>query len=115
MYCIGSCAKGQSVATISHSPTLPRAERHDVVDARDVCKVVLVAADTGFVLAVRSRWHSAAGYGTTEGGIVLALSRMARLGITLGGGIGYLVWRSGLTRDDPYDVFRRTHTVPLRI
>ena len=45
-------------------------------DASDVARVVSLARETGAELAVRSGGHSRAGHGTTEGGIVLDLSRM---------------------------------------
>lgn len=113
-----------------------------VADAGDVSRVVSLAREHGLELAVRSGGHSGAGHSTTEGGIVLDLSRMKRLdihpdqriawaetgltageytkaaaahglatgfgdtgsvgigGITLGGGVGYLVRKYGLTIDD---------------
>ncbi len=112
-----------------------------VADAGDVSRVVTLARENGFELAVRSGGHSTAGHGVTEGGIVLDLSLMKDLeidvegrtvwaetgltageyttavgaqglatgfgdtgsvgigGITLGGGIGYLVRKYGLTID----------------
>ncbi len=111
-------------------------------DAVDVARVVNLARETGAELAVRSGGHSLAGYGTSEGGIVLDLSAMNAIeidadgrsawaqtgitagaytrqtglhgratglgdtpsvglgGITLGGGIGFLVRKTGLTIDD---------------
>ncbi len=111
-------------------------------DASEVARVVNLARETGAELAVRSGGHSPAGYGTSEGGIVLDLSAMNSVevdakrrtawaqtgvkagdytritgehglatglgdtasvgvgGITLGGGIGFLVRRNGLTIDD---------------
>ena len=45
-------------------------------DASDVARVVSLARETGAELAVRSGGHSRAGHGTTDGGIVLDLSRM---------------------------------------
>jgi FAD/FMN-containing dehydrogenase len=111
-------------------------------DAGDVCRVVLLARETGLELAVRSGGHSNAGHSVTEGGIVLDLSGMKALhidvtgrtawaetgltaseytnavaahglatgfgdtgsvgigGLTLGGGVGYLVRKYGLTIDD---------------
>jgi len=108
----------------------------------DVARVVALAREDGFELAVRSGGHSIAGHGVSEGGIVLDLSSMKGLefdvaqrtawaetgltageyttaaaahglatgfgdagsvgigGITLGGGIGYLVRKYGLTIDD---------------
>jgi len=113
-----------------------------VADAGDVSRVVSLARETGFELAVRSGGHSSAGHSVTEGGVVLDLSGMKSLqidvkgrtawaeagltageyttaasahglatgfgdtgsvgigGITLGGGIGYLVRKYGLTIDD---------------
>ncbi|MFZ5920346.1 MAG: FAD-binding oxidoreductase [Chloroflexota bacterium] len=113
-----------------------------VMDAGDVCRVVSLARENGFELAIRSGGHSVAGHCVTEGGIVLDLSGMKGLqidpvgrtawaetglsageyttaagthglatgfgdtgsvgigGITLGGGIGYLVRKYGLTIDD---------------
>jgi FAD/FMN-containing dehydrogenase len=113
-----------------------------VADASDVARVVTLARQTGAELAVRSGGHSRAGHGTSEGGIVLDLSRMNAVevdadgraawaetgatagdytsataeyglatglgdtatvglgGITLGGGIGFLVRKHGLTIDD---------------
>ncbi|MCE9644410.1 MAG: FAD-binding oxidoreductase [Chloroflexi bacterium] len=112
------------------------------VDAGDVSRVVSLAREYGFELAIRSGGHSTAGHSTTEGGIVLDLSDMKKLeinhqegtawvetgmtaseyttavgaygfvtgfgdtgsvglgGITLGGGVGYLVRKYGLTIDN---------------
>ncbi len=112
-----------------------------VADAGDVSRLVSLAGEHGFELAVRSGGHSVAGHSTTEGGIVLDLSAMKDLkidlkeqtawagtgltageftaavgkhglavgfgdtgsvglgGITLGGGVGYLVRKYGLTID----------------
>ena len=47
-----------------------------VADASDVSRVVNVARETGAELAVRGGGHSRAGFGTSEGGIVLDLSEM---------------------------------------
>ncbi|MPZ91094.1 MAG: FAD-binding protein [Actinobacteria bacterium] len=111
-------------------------------DAKDVSRVVSVAADAGLELSVRSGGHSLAGHGATEGGIMLDLSAMTGLhidpsehvawaetgltagqytvqagahglatgfgdtgsvgigGLTLGGGVGYLVRKHGLTIDN---------------
>ncbi len=111
-------------------------------NAADVARVVALAREDGFELAVRSGGHSLAGHGVSDGGIVLDLSNMKALefdlarrtawaetgltageyttaaaahglatgfgdagsvgigGITLGGGIGYLVRKYGLTIDD---------------
>ena len=111
-------------------------------NADDVAKVVSAARDAGLELAVRSGGHSRAGYGTTDGGLVLDLSSMNSIeidsdsgdawvetgataaeytnatgehglvtglgdagsvgigGITLAGGIGFLVRKNGLTIDD---------------
>jgi len=112
-----------------------------VADAGDVVRLVSLAREHGFELAIRSGGHSGAGHCTTEGGIVLDLSGMKDLqinpadktawaetgltaaeftaaagqhglaagfgdtgsvgigGITLGGGIGFLVRKYGLTID----------------
>lgn len=112
-----------------------------VADAGDVSRLVSLARDHGFELAIRSGGHSGAGHSTSEGGIVLDLSAMKKLeidhehqtawvetgmtageytaavgahgfvtgfgdtgsvglgGITLGGGVGYLVRKYGLTID----------------
>jgi len=113
-----------------------------VADAMDISRVVTLARQGGFELAVRSGGHSAAGHGVTDGGIVIDLAEMRALdidvdgrtawaetgltaieyssaaaehglatgfgdtgsvgigGITLGGGVGYLVRKYGLTIDD---------------
>ena len=113
-----------------------------VANADDVAKVVTTAREAGLELAVRSGGHSRAGYGTTDGGLVLDLSAMKSLdidpdsrtawvetgitageyttatgehglvtglgdagsvglgGITLAGGVGFLVRKNGLTIDD---------------
>ena len=113
----------------------------EVADAADIATVIAVARETGLELAVRSGGHSAAGHGTTDGGILLDLSPMKAIeidvagrtawaeagltagevtaalgehglavgfgdtgsvgigGITLGGGIGYLARKYGLTID----------------
>jgi FAD/FMN-containing dehydrogenase len=112
-----------------------------VADDADVARVVSIARDTGVELAVRSGGHSNAGHSTSDGGIVIDLSRMNALdieadgrtawaetgltageytaatgarglatgfgdtpsvgigGITLGGGVGYLSRKHGLTID----------------
>jgi FAD/FMN-containing dehydrogenase len=111
-------------------------------DASEVAQVVSLARETGLELAVRSGGHSLAGHSSTDGGIVLDLSRMKGLeidaaagtawaqagltagaytttvgayglatgfgdtgsvgigGLTLGGGVGYLVRKHGLTIDN---------------
>lgn len=111
-------------------------------NADDVSRVVLIARDMGLELAVRSGGHSNAGFGVTEGGLVLDLGEMKALqidaekrlawtepgltageytlaahahglatgfgdtgsvgigGLTVGGGVGYLVRKYGLTIDD---------------
>ena len=113
-----------------------------VASAADVARVVTAAAETGLDLAVRSGGHNRAGHGTSEGGLVIDLSRMNAIeidpdgesawvetgatagqytkatgergrvtgfgdtgsvgvgGITLAGGIGFLVRRNGMTIDD---------------
>jgi FAD/FMN-containing dehydrogenase len=113
-----------------------------VADATDISRIVTLAGQSGFELAVRSGGHSAAGHGVTDGGVVIDLAEMRALdidldgrtawaetgltaveyssaaaehglatgfgdtgsvgigGITLGGGIGYLVRKYGLTVDD---------------
>jgi FAD/FMN-containing dehydrogenase len=112
-----------------------------VADADEVARVVSLARDTGFELAVRGGGHSVAGHSVSDGGIVLDLRAMKGLdidvaahtawaesgltarelsvaaaehgfaigfgdtgsvgiaGITLGGGVGYLVRKYGLTID----------------
>jgi FAD/FMN-containing dehydrogenase len=109
--------------------------------AADVARTVVFARDAGLELAVRGGSHSLAGFGTSEGGIVLDLSGMKGLhidperrlawaqagltageytaaagahglatpfgdtgsvglsGLTLGGGIGWLVRKHGLAID----------------
>jgi FAD/FMN-containing dehydrogenase len=111
-------------------------------DASDVARVVALARESGAELAVRGGGHTLAGYGASEGGIVLDLSAMNAIeidadgrsawaqtgvtageytrqtgryglatglgdtpsvglgGITLGGGIGFLVRKTGLRIDD---------------
>jgi FAD/FMN-containing dehydrogenase len=113
-----------------------------VAGAEDVARVVGAAREGGLELAVRSGGHGRAGYGTSDGGLVIDLSAMKGLeidaddrtawvetgmtageytvatgerglatglgdtgsvgigGITLAGGIGFLVRRNGLTIDD---------------
>jgi FAD/FMN-containing dehydrogenase len=110
--------------------------------AEEVAKAVSLARDSGVELAVRSGGHSRAGYGTSDGGIVIELSELKSLeidadaktawvgtgmkageytnatgeqgfvtgfgdsgsvgigGITLAGGLGFLVRKNGLTIDD---------------
>jgi FAD/FMN-containing dehydrogenase len=122
-------------------------DRHPAVIIRvrgadEIARVISLARQTGFPLAVRSGGHSVAGHSGTEGGIVLDLSEMRDLkidvegqtawaeagltageyttavaahglatgfgdtgsvgigGLTLGGGVGYLVRKYGLTIDD---------------
>jgi FAD/FMN-containing dehydrogenase len=112
-----------------------------VADAGDVSRLVSLAREIGFELAIRSGGHSVAGHSVTDDGIVLDLSAMKDLqinleeqtawaetgltageftfavgkhglavgfgdtgsvglgGITLGGGVGYLARKYGLTID----------------
>jgi hypothetical protein len=112
-----------------------------VASVADVQRVIALARDGGYELAVRSGGHSIAGHSTTDGGIVIDLREMAKIeidpvgrtawvetgataiqvtealathglvvgfgdagsvgvgGITLGGGIGFLVRKFGLTID----------------
>jgi FAD/FMN-containing dehydrogenase len=114
----------------------------NVTSAEDVARVVTAAREGGLELAVRSGGHSRAGYGTTDGGIVIDLSGMKGIdidpdaktawvetgnrageymkataehglitglgdtgsvgvgGITLAGGIGFLLRKHGLTIDN---------------
>ena len=111
-------------------------------DSADVALAVSLARTEGLELAIRGGGHSFAGHGTTDGGLVLDMSRMRALhvdpqrriawaqagltagqytaetarhrlttgfgdtgsvgiaGLTLGGGIGWLVRKHGLTIDD---------------
>lgn len=113
-----------------------------VADAADVARVVSLARETGWKLAIRSGGHSIAGYSISDGGLVLDLSDMRAFefdlerrsawaetgltageyttaadahglatgfgdtgsvgigGLTLGGGVGYLVRKYGLTIDN---------------
>jgi FAD/FMN-containing dehydrogenase len=113
-----------------------------VASADDVARAVTLARESGLELSVRSGGHSLAGYGTSDGGIVIDLSGMKALdidadartawvetgitageytnatserglvtglgdtgsvgigGITLAGGIGFLVRKNGLTIDN---------------
>jgi FAD/FMN-containing dehydrogenase len=113
-----------------------------VTGTDDVARVVSAARESGLELAVRSGGHSRAGYGTTDGGLVIDLSGMKGLeidaesrtawaetgitageytvatgqhglvtgfgdagsvgigGITLAGGVGFLIRKNGLTIDD---------------
>lgn len=110
-------------------------------DAAEVAAVVSLARNSDLELAVRSGGHSMAGFGSTDGGLVIDLSNLKTLeidperrtawagsgltageytaraaeyglatgfgdtgsvgigGITLGGGIGYLVRKYGMTID----------------
>jgi FAD/FMN-containing dehydrogenase len=124
---------------------LPQIDRRPAMivrpaDAAEVASVITLAREQGLELAVRSGGHSAAGHSTTDGGIVVDLSRLKGIeidgqtvwaetgltageltgaaqerglaiglgdtasvgigGLTLGGGIGYLVRKNGLTIDD---------------
>src|SRR4029453_19194935 len=47
-----------------------------VAGAHDVARVITLVRESGLELAVRSGGHSRAGYGTSEGGIVIDLSGM---------------------------------------
>ena len=112
-----------------------------VESARDIQRVIAVARDGAYELAVRSGGHSIVGHSTTNGGIVIDLRSMSKIeidsdartawvetgataiqvtealaehglvvgfgdsgsvgvgGITLGGGIGFLVRKFGMTID----------------
>ncbi len=124
-------------ATVDRRPVLIV----QAADASDVARTVVFARDAGLELAVRGGSHSLAGYGTTDGGVLLDLGAMKGLhidperrlawaqpglrageytvaaaahglatpfgdtgsvglgGLTLGGGIGWLVRKHGLTID----------------
>jgi FAD/FMN-containing dehydrogenase len=56
-----------------------------VAGADDVARVVTCARESGLELAVRSGGHSRAGYGTSDGGIVIDLSGMRALDIDADG------------------------------
>ena len=113
-----------------------------VANDSDVSRVIALARETGFELAVRSGGHSIPGHSVSDGGIVLDLADMRGIdvdaegrtawaetgltamevttaaaahglaigfgdtgsvgigGITLGGGVGYLSRKFGLTIDD---------------
>jgi FAD/FMN-containing dehydrogenase len=68
------------------------------VDAGEVARVVELARETGLELAVRGGGHSQAGHSTSEGGIVLDLSRLAALEIDAGGRLARAA--GGLTSGD---------------
>lgn len=61
----------------------------------DVARVIEVARASGLELAVRSGGHSAAGHGSTDGGIVIDLRDLASFEIDLAGGTAWA--GSGLT------------------
>jgi FAD/FMN-containing dehydrogenase len=52
-----------------------------VANTNDIRRVLAMARETGVELAVRSGGHSGAGYGTTEGGIVLDLRKLRSIEI----------------------------------
>ena len=54
-------------------------------DDSDVSRVVCLARENGLELAVRSGGHSLAGYGVSEGGVVLDLRAMKALNIDSAG------------------------------
>jgi FAD/FMN-containing dehydrogenase len=56
-----------------------------VADADDVATVIGLARDTGLELAVRSGGHSGAGYGVSDGGLVIDLRRKKDLQIDVAG------------------------------
>ena len=56
-----------------------------VAGAEDVARVVRYAAEVGAEAAVRSGGHSSAGYGTTEGGIVIDLRDLKDVDLDVGG------------------------------
>ncbi len=135
--------EGYDQAREVHNATIDRRPLCIVqaASAADVARTVLFARETGLELAVRGGAHSLAGYGTSEGGIVLDLGQMKGLhidpirrlawaqaglrageytaaaaahglatpfgdtgsvgiaGLTLGGGIGWLVRKYGLSID----------------
>jgi FAD/FMN-containing dehydrogenase len=69
-----------------------------VADAEDIVRVVSFAREGGLELAVRSGGHSYAGHGTSEGGIVIDLSRMKGIEID---GNGRTAWvETGITAGD---------------
>jgi FAD/FMN-containing dehydrogenase len=53
-------------------------------DADDIARALEAAAGAGLEVAIRSGGHSLAGYGTTEGGLLLDLSSMPTVRIDAG-------------------------------
>jgi FAD/FMN-containing dehydrogenase len=140
---IGPEDEGYDEAREVHNATIDRRPLCIVraASAADVARTVVFARETGLELAVRGGAHSLAGFGTSEGGIVLDLGQMKGLhidpvrrlawaqaglrageytaataehglatpfgdtgsvgiaGLTLGGGIGWLVRKYGLAID----------------
>ena len=69
-----------------------------VAGAEDIRRVLAVARETGVELAIRSGGHSGAGFGTTEGGIVIDLRRLRSIEVDP---MAKTAWaESGLTAAD---------------
>src|SRR5690348_17194892 len=79
---------------------LPQIDRRPAMivrpaDAAEVASVIMLAREQGLELAVRSGGHGGAGHGTTDGGVLLDLSRLKGLEIDPG---AHIAWaETGLT------------------
>jgi FAD/FMN-containing dehydrogenase len=69
-------------------------------DAAGVAAALRYAADAGLAVTVRSGGHSMAGLSTSMDGMIIDTRRISGVGgLTLGGGIGWMVRQRGLLSD----------------